>query len=91
MRIDATNRIYDAYNVQGSLYSKKANQIQSKDEVKFSTQAKDFATCTKLLSQVPDVRSDLVEKLKDKISSGNYNIQAEEIAEKIVSQFSVRG
>lgn len=91
MRIDAMSRIYDSYNVQGNLSSKKTEQPKSKDEVTFSSEAKDFAALTKLLSQVPDVRADRVEDIKNQISSGTYSVQAEEIAEKIVSQLDIRG
>lgn len=91
MRIDAINKIYDSYKVQGNLPSKKTEQTHNKDEVTFSSEAKDFAALTKLLSQVPDVRTDKVESLKNQISSGTYTVQAEEIAEKIVSQINLRG
>ena len=91
MRIDAMSRVYDAYKVQGNVSSKKIEQSKSKDEVTFSSEAKDFATVTKLLSQVPDVRVDRVEALKTQMSSGTYSIDAEEVAEKIISKLDIRG
>ena len=91
MRIDAMSRVYDAYKVQGSLPSKKIEHTQSKDEVTLSSEAKDFATLTKLLSKTPDVRTDRVEDLKNQISSGTYTVRAEEVAEKIISQLDIRG
>lgn len=91
MRIDAINRIYESYKAQATTASKKIDKTSSKDEVAFSSEAKDFATITKLLSEVPDVRTDKVEELKKSISSGSYNVKAEEVAGKILSQFNVRG
>lgn len=91
MRIDAINRIYDSYQTQGITASKKIDKTSSKDEVTFSSEAKDFAAITKLLSDVPDVRTDKVEEIKNRMSSGNYNVKAEEVAGKILSQFNVRG
>lgn len=91
MRIDAINRIYESYKAQATTASKKIDKTSSKDEVAFSSEAKDFATITKLLSEVPDVRTDKVEEIKKSISSGSYNVKAEEVAGKILSQFNVRG
>ncbi|MBU3803401.1 MAG: flagellar biosynthesis anti-sigma factor FlgM [Candidatus Cellulosilyticum pullistercoris] len=91
MRIDAINRIYDAYKAQSTTASKKLDKTSKKDEVEFSSRAKDFTNMTKLLSDVPDVRTDKVEEIKNRMSSGNYNVKAEEVAEKILSQFDVRG
>ena len=91
MRIDAISRIYDSYKVQGNLPSKKTEQTHSKDEVTFSSEAKDFATLTKLLSDVPEIRTDKVEEIKNRISSGNYNVKAEEVAGKILSQVNLKG
>lgn len=91
MRIDAINRIYESYKAQATTASKKIDKTSSKDEVAFSSEAKDFATITKLLSEVPDVRTDKVQELKKSISSGSYNVKAEEVAGKILSQFNVRG
>ena len=91
MRINPMNRIYDSYKAQRVTDSKKIDKTSSKDEVAFSSEAKDFANASKLLSDVPDVRTDKVEEIKNRMSSGNYNVKAEEVAEKILSQFNVRG
>lgn len=91
MRIDAINRIYESYKAQATTASKKTDKVNGKDEVAFSSEAKDFAAITKLLSEVPDVRTDKVEEIKNRMSSGNYNVKAEEVAGKILSQFNVKG
>lgn len=91
MRIDAINRIYESYKAQATTASKKLDRANNKDEVTFSSEAKDFARIAKLLSDVPDVRTDKVEEIKNRMSSGNYNVKAEEVAGKILSQFNVRG
>jgi len=91
MRIDAINRIYDSYKAQRVTASKKTDKTSSKDEVALSSEAKEFANMSKLLSEVPDVRIDKVEEIKNRMSSGNYNVKSEEVAEKILSQFNVRG
>lgn len=91
MRIDTVNRIYETYQTQTAANIKKQEKVASKDEVTFSSEAKKFAEVKKMLSDVPDVRWDKVNKIKERMASGNYNVKAEEVAEKILSQFEARG
>ncbi len=91
MRIDTVNRIYETYQTQTAANIKKQEKVTSKDEVTFSSEAKKFAEVKKMLSDVPDVRWDKVNEIKERMASGNYNVKAEEVAEKILSQFEARG
>lgn len=91
MRIDTVNRIYETYQTQTVANIKKQEKVTSKDEVTFSSEAKKFAEVKKMLSDVPDVRWDKVNEIKERMASGNYNVKAEEVAEKILSQFEARG
>ncbi len=91
MRIDTVNRIYETYQTQTAANIKKQGKVTSKDEVTFSSEAKKFAEVKKMLSDVPDVRWDKVNEIKERMASGNYNVKAEEVAEKILSQFEARG
>ena len=91
MRIDTVNRIYETYQTQTAANIKKQEKVTSKDEVTFSSEAKKFAEVKKMLSDVPDVRWDKVNEIKERMASGSYNVKAEEVAEKILSQFEARG
>ena len=91
MRIDTVTRIYETYQTQTAANIKKQEKVTSKDEVTFSSEAKKFAEVKKMLSDVPDVRWDKVNEIKERMASGNYNVKAEEVAEKILSQFEARG
>ena len=86
MRIDAMKKICETYKIQSTAVSKKTNVTVSKDQVTFFFFLKDFARAKKMLSDVPDVRTDKVEDLKACINRGTYNVQAEEVAGKILSQ-----
>lgn len=41
--------------------------------------------------EAPEIRKDKVESLKEQIKSGTYNVKSEEVAEKIMSQFDIKG
>lgn len=91
MRIDAMNRIYEAYKSQSVASTKKALKPESRDEVALSTTAKDFQAVYKALAKVSDVREDKINDIKERMASGNYNVSSEEVAEKMLSKIDLRG
>lgn len=91
MRIDAVNRLYGAYETQAVKKVSSKGQVAPKDEVTLSVEGKDIIAVQKMLKEVPDVREDRVKELKERIASGNYNVSSKEVADKILSSFSVRG
>lgn len=56
------------------------------ERVDLSARAKDIQQVKQLLEQVPDVREDKVQELKRQIDSGNYRVQADKIAENMMSE-----
>lgn len=87
MRIDGVGGIGNVYK------SKKANAAygtetvsSSRDEVSFSTFAKDLAVAKKALDKTSDVRMDKVQDIKAQIEAGQYNISASQIADKLLKQ-----
>lgn len=91
MRIDAINRVYDTYSTKNASATIKTNKTEGKDQVALSTQAKDFATIKNMLKEVPEVRQDKVDSLKEQINNGTYNVSSQEVAQKILAQYSFRG
>lgn len=91
MRIDAINKIYETYKTNGVVSSNKVNKTSSKDEVALSSTAKDFRAIYKALANVPDVRQDKVDTIKEQINNNAYNVKASAVAEKILSKYDIRG
>jgi negative regulator of flagellin synthesis FlgM len=58
----------------------------SKDKISLSGQAKEINDLKKLISDLPDIRQDRIDALKKAIETGNYNIDANSIAEKILEE-----
>jgi len=59
--------------------------VQRKDELTLSNQAQSFKDMLQKLHSESEVRQDKVDELTQKISSGNYNVSAENIAASILS------
>ncbi len=91
MRIDKLASIYETYNKQTVSKYKSTQKVDKKDEVALSSTAKDFQSVYKALANVPDIRQDKVDTLKQQIASGSYNVEAKEVAEIILSQFDIKG
>lgn len=85
MRISSIFNNTDHYNkVQNK--SQKQPEVNPKptDSINLSDDAKDFQTTLKSLSNTDDIREDKVNSILQKIQSGNYNISAEDIANRIM-------
>jgi negative regulator of flagellin synthesis FlgM len=58
----------------------------SKDKISLSGEAKEINELKRLMSDLPEMRSDRIDALKKAIEAGNYNIDANKIAEKILEE-----
>lgn len=56
------------------------------EKISLSIKAKDIQQIKQLLDQTPDIREEKVLELKNRIDSGNYKINPEKIAEKMVGE-----
>lgn len=64
--------------------SAEARPVPASDAIEISGLAKEQATLTSTLKDLPDVRNDKVAELKARIEAGNYNVSGKDIASKIV-------
>ena len=84
INIDAyVNNINDKQKAENT--SEKAEKNVAKtDTVNISDAAKEIQEVRRELDNVPDVRAEKVEQLKNQIENGTYEIKSEEIAEKML-------
>lgn len=66
-----------------------AKPNQAKDAVTFSNFGKDLAIAKKAVDKSADVRMDKVKDIKARIESGNYNISATQVADKLLENFNL--
>lgn len=66
--------------------SERSEEVLTKDQVTVSEAAKNIARLMVEVSNIPDIRTDKVEELKNAINSGTYEVKGSEIAGKIIKE-----
>ncbi len=70
-----------------SLGVKSAEQAKVQaDKVEISLKGRELSELVKAAKELPDIRSDRVDSIKEAIAKGNYNIDPVKIAEKILME-----
>lgn len=90
MVVSKASRLYGVYEAPAANAKQRSSRAEEKkDMVTLSTQAKDYQTVKRALSDIPDVRADKINALKAKIDNGTYDVQASDVADKIFSQLDI--
>lgn len=87
MRIDAINRVNQLYQ---ATKPKKVNEDKSTKAVEryeVSKEGRDYQTAKTAVKASPDIREDKVADIKNALTTGTYNVSAQEIADKMVSKY----
>lgn len=87
MRVDAFNKVSQLYQANSTKKVTSASAVSQKDRVEISRMGKDYQIAKQAVANTPDIREDKVAALKQKIASGNYNVNAEELADKMVESY----
>ena len=87
MRIDALSQINQVYGVSGVKKVAPVSKNAGNDQLQISEFGKDLQIAKQAVAAAPDVREDKVAEIKERLASGTYNVSAEELAEKLASQF----
>lgn len=89
MRIDAYNQIAQLYKTGKST---RANRVNStavvRDEVQISQTARDYQIAKQAVAGASDVREDKVAQLKASIGSGNYSVDMDSFAGKLLEKYN---
>jgi len=79
------NEVYKSSKVN---ITEPASKVKSKkDVISISTIGKEYQIALKALKEVPDIRADKVNGIKEQYASGSYNVKGQEIADKLVKSF----
>ena len=87
-------KITNQMNIQNVLssYGKTVKKTQApekvnlgSDKVEISNAAREIQVARKALSEVPEVRTEKLDEIKNLMASGNYKPSAEDIADKILA------
>ncbi len=63
----------------------KLNNSRAKDSMSISNKAKQISGIEKKLADIPDIRQDKVDSIKNAIENGEYQVDSKAIAKKILS------
>jgi len=86
LNIDAyVNNINDKQKTDNASDKAETN-VAKTDTVNISDAAKEIQEVSKQLDDIPDVRTEKVQQLKNEIENGTYKIKSEEIAEKMLRE-----
>ena len=67
---------------KSSSKSASSSDSSSSDSVSLSSSAKSAASITEAVKSAPEIRVELVQELKVKIESGQYNVSGKDVARK---------
>jgi negative regulator of flagellin synthesis FlgM len=80
-----TNRL-DVQEQQAQRFQKtdRSATFSERDRVELSVRSREMQHIQDLIQSTPDVREGVVEKVRQSIQNGTYNVKAEQVAEKIL-------
>ncbi|HYF93939.1 MAG TPA: flagellar biosynthesis anti-sigma factor FlgM [Symbiobacteriaceae bacterium] len=89
MKVDRNQMqgVTGAYRSQGARPVAPQNQSQpaaKSDEVSVSKKATEATALRAKIKEAPEVRMDLVKKIKAQVDAGTYNVAPEKVAEKLL-------
>lgn len=87
MRIDAFNKVSQIYNANKTTKIKKTTESSFSDKLEISQVGKDYRVAKNIVAQAPDIREAKVADIKKRIESGTYNINMQEVADKLVNRY----
>ena len=70
----------------GATKTAKPDQQQGPVNVKLSEKAQEFKKVRGMVDTVPELRETMIVKLKTDIEQGNYRVNAEKVAEKMIER-----
>ena len=79
--------IIKAYNVATSQKNRtvlSTESVRRGDSLLLSPEAKELNKIRHNISQLPEVRSELVEKIRDSIAKGEYQVSSEQVAHRML-------
>lgn len=87
MRIDAISKASQLYQATKPKKVSEVKKADGRDKYEVSKSAKDYQTAKDAVKSAPDIREDKVRDIKEALTSGTYNISAQEMADKMVSKY----
>ena len=79
----------EAYNQVAQLYNREKKQMSTgRDEVQISSMGRDYQIAKQAVADASDIREDRVAQLKERLDSGNYNVDMNDFANKLLEKYN---
>lgn len=77
--------VMKSYSKNVAEVKKKENVNLSPDKIEISNEAREYQVAMQAFKQLPDVREDKVNDIKEQIRNGSYRPSSEDIAKKLLA------
>ncbi len=89
MRIEAYNQVAQVYKTNSSVKASKAsNTSMGVDQVQISSFGQDYQVARKAVAEASDIREDKVAEMKSKYESGDYQVDTDDFASKLLEKYN---
>lgn len=91
MRIEAYNQIAQLYKSGKPAKVQKTKDVSAtRDEVQISSIGRDYQIAKQAVADASDIREDRVAQLKESVDSGNYNVDVDNFANKLLEKYNAQ-
>ena len=89
MRIEAYNQVAQLYNKNKTVKTQKTDVTSAaRDEVQISSFGRDYQIAKQAVAEASDIREDRVAQLKESVNSGNYNVDVNDFANRLLQKYN---
>ena len=89
MRVEAYNQVAQLYNREKTQKVQNTKQMSTgRDEVQISSMGRDDQLAKQAVADASDIREDRVAQLKERLDSGNYNVDMNDFANKLLEKYN---
>ncbi|MBW1695817.1 MAG: flagellar biosynthesis anti-sigma factor FlgM [Deltaproteobacteria bacterium] len=85
------NQVFAAASTENRRVERQAAEntaeVLQNDKVSLSNASKDMRLAKKAVASVPDIRSEKVDPIKKKVAQGQYRVDAEKVADKMIGHY----
>ncbi len=89
MRIESFNQVAQIYNKNKAVRAQRTSAANvARDEVQISSFGRDYQIAKQAVAEASDIREDRVAQLKEVVNSGNYNVDMDDFADKLLQKYN---
>lgn len=84
-------KVNEVYKTSKVSMTEQVSKVKSKkDVISISNIGKDYQVALRAVKDIPDIRADKVDEVKEQYISGRYNVKGQDIADSIVKSYMDR-